>query len=119
VLLIQDVSPEQPCERRAEGCAESSVVNTDGHAIHCCPECPIRDGDAVVCMDLLPGLDDTGEQDGGADVGARKLLCISQSSLLPPTMLGNFADKVLTLHNITEMKPIPPIAPTVPVLSTQ
>lgn len=73
MLFVQDISPEQTCKRRTEGCAEGTVVDTDGHAVHRGPECPIGYGNAVVRMYLLPRLDDAGEQDGGADIRTRKL----------------------------------------------
>jgi hypothetical protein len=74
VLLVQYVSPEQTRERSAESSAESAVVDADGHAVHRGPKCAVADRDAVVGVDLLPCLDDAGEEDGGADVCACELL---------------------------------------------
>ena len=74
MLLVQDVSPKQARKRSAESSAESAVVDADGHAVHCSPESPVADRDAVVGVDLLPCLDDSGEQDGGADVCACELV---------------------------------------------
>jgi hypothetical protein len=76
MLLVQNVSPEQTRQRSAESSAESAVVDADGHAVDGGPEGAVADGDAVVGVDLLPGLDDAGEEDGGADVCACELLWV-------------------------------------------
>jgi hypothetical protein len=81
MLLVQDVSPEQTRERSAESSAESAVVDADGHAVDGGPECSVTDRDAVVGVDLLPGLDDAGEEDGGADVCACELLGVLVGAL--------------------------------------
>lgn len=80
MLLVQDVSPKQTRKRGAESCAESAVVDADGHAVHCRPECAVADGNVVVGVDLLPRLDDAGEQDGGANVCACELERVLASS---------------------------------------
>lgn len=74
MLFVQDISPEQARKRRAESSAESAVVDADGHAVHCRPERAVADWDAVVCVNLLPCLDDAREEDGGADVCACELM---------------------------------------------
>jgi hypothetical protein len=74
MLFIQNISPEQTRERSAESRAESAVIDADRHAVHRRPEGTVTDGDAVVGVDLLPGLDDAGEEDGGADVCACELV---------------------------------------------
>jgi hypothetical protein len=73
MLLVQDVSPEETRERRAESGAESAVVDADGHAVYRGPESAVRDLNAVVGVDLLPGLDDARKQDCGADVSTCEL----------------------------------------------
>lgn len=69
----QDVAPQQASQGRAKDSTEGPVVNTERQAVHSRPECAIRDRGAVETVDLLPGLDNAGEQDRGADVGACKL----------------------------------------------
>lgn len=73
MLPSQDVAPEQTGQGSAKGSAESAVVDADSHAVDGCPEGALGDGDTVLAVDFLPGLDDAGEEDGGADVCARKL----------------------------------------------
>lgn len=71
----QNIPPQQTSKRRAEGSAECSVVDTQGHAVYRAPEGPTADGNAVARMYFLPCLYDTGEKDGGADIRAGKLYC--------------------------------------------
>lgn len=74
MLLVQDVSPKQARKRSAESSAESAVVDADCHAVHGGPERAVADRYAVVGMDLLPCLNDAGEEDGGANVCACELV---------------------------------------------
>ena len=74
MLLVQDISPKQTRKRSAKSSAESAVVDADGHAVHGGPERAVTNWNAVVRVDLLPCLDDAGEEDGGADVCACKLV---------------------------------------------
>ena len=73
MLLVQDVSPKQARKRSAESSAESAVVDANGHAVDRGPEGAVADGNAIVGVDLLPGLDDAGEEDCGANVCACEL----------------------------------------------
>ena len=83
MLLVQDVSPKQASKRSTERSAESAVVDADGHAVHGGPERAVADRDAVVGVDLLPCLDDAGEEDGGADVCACELVGVLVGALAP------------------------------------
>jgi hypothetical protein len=105
----EDVPPQETSQGRAESCAEGAVVDTECHAVHCPPERPIADGNPVVFVDLLPCLDYSGEEDGGADVCAGELV----TGLV--ITCDTVQMEILTLHRMTERKPIPPILPTVPV----
>jgi hypothetical protein len=70
---VEDVSPKETRQRRAKCAAECTIVDAEGHTVHCCPKCPVRNGNPVVVMDLLPRLDNTGEKDGSTDIRACKL----------------------------------------------
>ena len=69
----EDIPPQKTSQRRAKRCAECTIVDAERHAVHCCPECPIGDGDPIFAMDLLPFLNHSGEKDGGSDIRPCKL----------------------------------------------
>lgn len=74
VLSCENVAPEQAGERGTEGSAESAVVEPEGHAVDGSPEGAVSDRAMTRrVVDLLPGLDDTREKDGRADVCAGEL----------------------------------------------
>ena len=56
VLPGEDIPPQEPCQRCAEGCAKRAVIDTQRHAVDGCPEGPVRDRNTIEVMDLLPGL---------------------------------------------------------------
>lgn len=60
VLPSEDVPPEKASQRCAKGCAESSVVDAESHAINGGPEGSVTNGGPISFMDLLPCLDDAG-----------------------------------------------------------
>lgn len=74
VFLGQDVAPQEAGQRAREGQGEGAVVDAQGHAVHGGPKGAVADGDAVLAVDFLPGLDDAREEDGGADVGTGELV---------------------------------------------
>jgi hypothetical protein len=74
VFSGEDVPPQETSQRRAKRRAKCTVVDAERHAVHCCPECAIGDGDPVDVMDLLPCLYYAGEKDGGTNIRARKLV---------------------------------------------
>lgn len=112
VFPSKDISPQETSERCAEGGTESSIVHAKSHSIYCCPERPIGDGGMVCVVDIRPCLDYTAEKNGSSNIGARKLLVVSWLYLT--------GDRgVLALQRTTDRKPMPPMAPTVPVLLTQ
>jgi hypothetical protein len=74
VFSSEDVPPQEARQRRAERHAERTVVDAKRHAVHCCPECPIGDGDIINFMDLLPCLYYAREKDGSTNIRACKLL---------------------------------------------
>jgi hypothetical protein len=73
MLTSKDVSPQEASQRCTECCTEGSVVDTNSHGVHSCPESAVADRYAVVDVDLLPSLDNSSEQDGCADVRACEL----------------------------------------------
>lgn len=73
MLLGQDIPPQETCERRRQGGGEGAVVDAEGHGVDGGPEGAVADGGAVEAVDFLPSLDDAGQKDGGADVGAGEL----------------------------------------------
>ena len=73
VLAGENVTPQETSERGTKSGAEGAVVDTQCHAVHGGPEGAVRDGDAAVVVDLLPSLNDAGEEDSGADVCAGEL----------------------------------------------
>jgi hypothetical protein len=81
-LVLEDISPQQPSQRRTESDAESAVVDANDHAVDRCPESAVRDGDAVHDVDVLPRLHYPRQKDGGADVCASKLSTWSVRQLL-------------------------------------
>jgi hypothetical protein len=81
-FVLEDISPQQPSQRRTESDAESAVVDANDHAVDGCPERAVRDGDAVHDVDVLPCLHDSRQKDGGADVCASKLSTWSVRQLL-------------------------------------
>jgi hypothetical protein len=87
MLASKDVSPQEASQRCTECCTEGSVVDTYGHGVYGCPESAVADGYTVVDVDLLPSLDNSGEQDGRADVCACEL-CFCRSVKYPSTLLG-------------------------------
>jgi hypothetical protein len=68
MLASKDVSPQEASQRGTECCTEGSVVDANSHGVYSRPESTITDRYAVVDMNLLPSLDNSSEQDGGADV---------------------------------------------------
>jgi hypothetical protein len=80
-LVLEDITPQQPSQRRTEGNAESAVVDANDHAVDGCPERAVRDGNAVHDVYVLPGLYDSRQKDGGADICASKLNAWSVSQL--------------------------------------
>ena len=74
MFSAKDVPPQETSQRRAERRAECTVVDAEGHGVHCCPECPIGDGKPVDEMDLLPCLYYAGEKDGGTNIRTCKLV---------------------------------------------
>lgn len=73
VLSAQDIAPEHAGQGRAEGKAESPVVDANGHAVDGAPEGAVGDWDTVERMDVFPGLDDARDEDCGSDVCACEL----------------------------------------------
>jgi len=73
-LLAQDIAPQQPRQRRAKCHTKGAVVDADDHGVDGAPEVAVRDGCAGQSVDVLPGLNDAGEEDGGSDVGACELV---------------------------------------------
>lgn len=73
MLSRKNITPEQTRKRGAERRAKRSVIDTDGHAVHCCPKGPVANGDTAPIMNLLPLLDDAAKQYRGANVCPRKL----------------------------------------------
>lgn len=73
VLPGEDVSPEQASEGSTKCSAERAIVDTNCHAVHGRPECTVRYWGLVYLVDFLPSLDDAGEENCGADIGAGKL----------------------------------------------
>jgi hypothetical protein len=73
MLASKNISPQKTSQRCTECCTESSVVDAQGHGVYGCPECAVADGYAVVDVDLLPSLDDSGKENGRADVCACEL----------------------------------------------
>jgi hypothetical protein len=58
------------------------------HAVHCSPERAIGDGNSVVVMDVLPRLDYAGEENGGTNIRACKLLMVEGVSLPHETIVS-------------------------------
>jgi hypothetical protein len=81
-LMLEDIAPQQPSQRRTERNAESAVVDANDHAVDRCPKRTIRDGNAVHDVDVLPRLHDSRQKDSGADIGASKLSAWSVRQLL-------------------------------------
>ena len=81
VLARENVPPQQARQGGAEGGAEGAVVDAQGHAVHGAPEGAVGDDGALVRVDHLPRLDDPGQQDGRADVGARELYITKQLAI--------------------------------------
>lgn len=74
VFSGEDVPPQETSQRRTEGCAECTVVDAECHAVHCCIECPISDGNVVLAVDRFPCLYHTGQKDGGTNIRACELV---------------------------------------------
>lgn len=74
VFAGEDIAPEKASEGRAEGSTEGAEVDAEDHCVHGAPEGAVGDGVGIVAVDFLPCLHDAGEEDGGADVGAGKLV---------------------------------------------
>jgi hypothetical protein len=74
MLPSQDITPQHTSKRRTERQTKCTIVDTNSHTIDGTPESAIRDRDAVLFVDLLPCLNDTGDEDRGSDVCAGKLL---------------------------------------------
>jgi hypothetical protein len=81
-LVLEDISPQQPSQRRTESNAESAVVDANDHAVDRCPKRTIRDGNAVHDVNVLPSLHDSRQKDSSADIGASKLSAWSVRQLL-------------------------------------
>jgi hypothetical protein len=73
MLPPQNVAPQHTRQRRTECQAESAVVDANSHTIHRAPEGAIGDWYAILFVDLLPCLNDAGDEDCGADVGTGEL----------------------------------------------
>lgn len=78
MLPCQNIAPQHTRQGRAKRQAESTIVDTDGHAVNSAPERAIGDWYAVLVVNFLPCLDDAGDENCGADVCAGELLiCVS------------------------------------------
>lgn len=74
VFAGENIAPQHASQGSAERKAKRAVVYANGHAVDGAPKGAVRDGDVrLLEVDLLPGLDDAGEEDGGADVCAGEL----------------------------------------------
>lgn len=73
----QDVTPQDPSQRDAEGRAADAIVDTQCHAVDRGPEGAVCDGDVVEVVDFLPCLNDTREKDVRADVCSGELRVVS------------------------------------------
>lgn len=73
VLAEQDVAPQEPGQRGAEGRAEGPVVDPQRHAVHRAPERPVADRHVAAVPDRRPRLDHPREQDRRPDVRASEL----------------------------------------------
>lgn len=74
MLSPQNITPQQTCKRSAKRSAKGAVVNTNGHAVYRSPESAIADRNAVLSMNLLPRLNDSGEENGCANVCSSELM---------------------------------------------
>lgn len=115
MLPCQDIPPQKPSQRGTERRTESTVVHTKSHTVHGSPESAIGYGDAIFLVDLDPSLDNTGKEDCGSDIRSGEL---GQTLVVLEREMRAGVSQ-LTLQRITDRNPIPPIAPTVPVLLTQ
>ena len=74
VLAPQDIPPQESGQRGAEGGAEGPVVDTESHAVDGGPKGSVGDRrHSGLLVDEDPGLQDSANEDGGANVGTRKL----------------------------------------------
>jgi hypothetical protein len=73
VFPAQDVAPEHTGKGSAKGQAKSSVVDTYRHAVYGSPEGSVRNRESILSVYLLPCLNDSGEEDCGANVCACEL----------------------------------------------
>lgn len=118
VLPREDITPEEPGERGTEGDAESAIVNAQRHAIHRRPELAVGDGLARLLVYGHPVLYDTTKQDGGTNIGSGELTARLANNSEGSRKATPRCER-LTLHMMTDTKAMPPMAPIVPVLSTQ
>lgn len=77
MLARQDIPPKKPRERCAECSAKCAVIYSNCHAVHGGPKCAITDVGLIYNIDLLPRLNDSGQQDGRTNVRASKLRKVS------------------------------------------
>jgi len=80
MLPRQNIAPQHTRQRRAERQAESAVVDTNGHAVHCAPERAIGNWYAILIVNFLPCLNDTGDEYRGANVCAGELFGLVNSN---------------------------------------
>jgi hypothetical protein len=88
VFPAKDITPQETGQRGAECRAKRTVVDPESHAVHCSPERAIGDGNSVVVMDVLPRLDYAGEENGGTNIRACKLLMVEGVSLPHETIVS-------------------------------
>lgn len=83
MLPFQDVAPQESRQRAAEGYAECTVVDANGHAVHCSPEVPLGYRTVIVttAVYLYPSLYNSREQYGCSNVCASKLQIKHESAL--------------------------------------
>lgn len=73
MLPRQNIPPQQPSQRRTKRSTESTIIDTESHAVNGSPPCAIADRDSAGFVDLLPCLDDAREEDRGADICSGEL----------------------------------------------